>query len=402
MKTTNNTFVVSDSSLHLDVEEGTHKLYLQLLLLRHHLQLNSMQLSRAVASVFVVLVLCSAALAAAATVHAGQERHALNTVEGREGISPMPSRIQVGNLNPYTFTISGISAGACMAVQFQYAWSSLVKGAAIVAAAPYLCAAGTLEGAEACLHTPEIEAPPVFYASAEVSAAANLIDPLENLRNSTIFLFSGTVDTVVPQPNMDYVALMYTFAGAGDRITKFFNYTAEHAWVTSRYGNNCSYLGHPYINNCGIDFAGKFLQQTFSDLNIPFHNEMGRLNTSNFFSFDQTQFGANPNTNSLGAYAYAYIPGDCQSGKTQCHLHVNLHGCQQDFLNAGTDYLYQTELNEWAETNHMVILYPQAVATLSNPMGCFDWWGYAGETYALKTGPQISIIRSMIQYFGGF
>jgi poly(3-hydroxybutyrate) depolymerase len=346
----------------------------------------------------VVLALLVALIAAVAS---GNE-HSLNTVAGRSEISPMPNHMVIGNLNPYTFTISGISAGACMAVQFQYAWSSLVKGAAIVAAAPYLCAGGTLVGAEACLHTPEIEAPPVFYAGAEASAAANLIDPLNNLQNSTIFLFSGTVDTVVPQPNMDYVALMYTFAGAGDRITKYFNYSAEHAWVTSKYGNNCSFLGDPYINNCGIDFAGKFLEQTFKDLNVPFDNRMGRLNTSNFFSFDQTQFGANPSLNSLGTYAYAYIPEQCQSGKLQCHLHVNLHGCQQDFLNAGTEYLYQTELNEWAETNNIVILYPQAVVNLVNPMGCFDWWGYASETYALKTGPQISAIRAMIQYFGGF
>lgn len=352
----------------------------------------------------VVLALSVALLVAvfASVVVAEKHHHALNTVEGRSGISPMPNHIIVGNLNPYTFTISGISAGACMAVQFQYAWSSLVKGAAIVAAAPYLCAGGTLAGAEACLHAPTIEAPTVFYAGAETSAAANWIDPLNNLQNSTIFLFSGTADTVVPQPNMDNVALMYTFAGAGDRITKFFNYSAEHAWVTSKYGNNCSFLGDPYINNCGIDFAGKFLEQTFKDLNVPFHNQMGRLNTSNFFSFDQTQFGADPTLNSLGAYAYAYIPSACQSGKNQCHLHVNLHGCQQDFLNAGTEYLYQTELNEWAESNNIVILYPQAIANLVNPMGCFDWWGYAGETYALKTGPQISAIRSMIQYFGGF
>jgi poly(3-hydroxybutyrate) depolymerase len=353
----------------------------------------------AVAAALALVLVTSAAFTAVASENAA---HVLNQAQAREGITPLPSTMLVGNLNPYTFTISGISSGACMAVQFQYAWSTIVKGAAIIAAAPYLCAGGTVAGAEACLNTPEIEAPPVFYASAEYNAAANLIDPLENLKNQTIFLFSGTADTIVPQPNMDYVALMYTFAGAGDRMTKYFNYSAEHAWVTNKYGNDCGYLGDPYINNCGIDFGGQFLKQAFADLNVPFNDQIGVLNTSNFFSFDQTQFGADPNMNSMGREAYAYIPLACQSGKLQCHLHVNLHGCQQDFLTLGTQYLYQTELNEWAEANNIVILYPQAIANLLNPMGCFDWWGYASETYAIKTGPQISLIRSMIQYFGGF
>jgi poly(3-hydroxybutyrate) depolymerase len=39
-------------------------------------------------------------------------------------------------------TVSGISSGGYMAVQFQVAFSKLVKGAGILAAGPYDCAEG--------------------------------------------------------------------------------------------------------------------------------------------------------------------------------------------------------------------------------------------------------------------
>eukprot|EP00331_Platyophrya_macrostoma_P021367 CAMPEP_0176446764 /NCGR_PEP_ID=MMETSP0127-20121128/24533_1 /TAXON_ID=938130 /ORGANISM="Platyophrya macrostoma, Strain WH" /LENGTH=312 /DNA_ID=CAMNT_0017832887 /DNA_START=200 /DNA_END=1134 /DNA_ORIENTATION=+ len=310
----------------------------------------------------------------------------------------------IGNCNPSTFTISGISSGACMAIQFQYAWSSLVRGAAIVAGAPYLCAGGTIAGAEACLNTPYVEEPDVFFAAAEESAAMGLIDPLEGLANHTIFLFSGTADTVVPQPNMNNVVEMYAMAGASSRVHTFFNYSAEHAWVTSKYGNNCSFLGRPYVNNCDIDFGGRFLEAALKDFGMSWNATFGTMQESNLFSFDQTRFGASPQENSMATEGFVYIPKFCQDAATssQCHLHVNMHGCRQDFLSIGTQYILQTQLNEWAETNHFIVVYPQATANdeLVNPLGCFDWWGYASETYALKSGPQISIIRSMIQFFG--
>jgi pimeloyl-ACP methyl ester carboxylesterase len=50
-------------------------------------------------------------------------------------------------LNPAAVTVSGISAGGYMAVQFHVAHSALVRGAGIVAAGPYLCAEGSLRHA---------------------------------------------------------------------------------------------------------------------------------------------------------------------------------------------------------------------------------------------------------------
>jgi poly(3-hydroxybutyrate) depolymerase len=57
-----------------------------------------------------------------------------------------------------------------------------------------------------------------------------------------------------------------------------------------------------------------------------------------------------------------------------------------------------TGLNDWAESNNLVILYPQATSNfLKNPEGCWDWWGYTGSDFAFKSGLQMSMVYAMYQ-----
>jgi hypothetical protein len=53
---------------------------------------------------------------------------------------------------------------------------------------------------------------------------------------------------------------------------------------------------------------------------------------------------------------------------------------------------------EAAAANDIVLLFPQIEPSYRplNPMGCWDWWGYEGEDYAVKDGPQIKAVRLMI------
>src|SRR6187549_2532118 len=46
---------------------------------------------------------------------------------------------------PGSVTVSGISAGGYMAVQFHIAYSGLVNGAGVIAAGPYYCAESSLQ-----------------------------------------------------------------------------------------------------------------------------------------------------------------------------------------------------------------------------------------------------------------
>jgi poly(3-hydroxybutyrate) depolymerase len=45
----------------------------------------------------------------------------------------------------------------------------------------------------------------------------------------------------------------------------------------------------------------------------------------------------------------------------------------------GNDFYTYGGYNEWAESNNIIVVYPQAVKSEfmpMNPSGCFDWWGY--------------------------
>ena len=323
-----------------------------------------------------------------------------------KGNPNLPSSL---NINPNTLTISGISAGAAMAIQFQYAFSRIVKGAGIVAGIPYMCAQNMMAGALDCMDMPYIINEQTLEEYLALYEADNLIDSTNFIQNQTVFLFSGTADTVVYQGTMQKVIDMIKFYKAYN-VQSYLNYSAEHAWITNFYGNACNYLGEPYVNNCGLDFAGEFLAQAFQDMAAQGNNpgtqwvpQAATFQPLNMVAFDQTPYGANPLIG-MDYTGYVYVPTNCSTGKNLCHIHVNFHGCNQQATKVGTQYVEHTGLNEWGEANNIVILYPQTLATdlPMNPQGCFDWWGFAGSNYATREGPQMNAIRNMITALGHF
>ena len=55
--------------------------------------------------------------------------------------------------------------------------------------------------------------------------------------------------------------------------------------------------------------------------------------------------------------------------------------------------------------HNVIVLFPQARASSPtpfawwlpfNPNGCWDWWGYTGTDYAVKTGVQIKAVIAMV------
>src|ERR1700731_1486490 len=99
-------------------------------------------------------------------------------------------------------SISGISSGAFMAVQFGVAWSSIIKGVGVVAGGPSYCAQAsaadflngfTLPLATAtgpCMAGPPPDLQPMI-GEVEAKASAGDIDPLDNIKRQKIYLFHG-------------------------------------------------------------------------------------------------------------------------------------------------------------------------------------------------------------------
>jgi hypothetical protein len=81
-------------------------------------------------------------------------------------------------------------------------------------------------------------------------------------------------------------------------------------------------------------------------------------------------------------------------------VHVVFHGCRQYAEKIGRAVVEHGGYNRWADTNRLIVLYPQTTPIPGNPFGCWDWWGYTqlprSDEYARKTGYQIAAIKAML------
>ena len=97
---------------------------------------------------------------------------------------------------------------------------------------------------------------------------------------------------------------------------------------------------------------------------------------------------------------FAYIPTACQTTDT-CDIHVAFHGCVQTVADIGMKFVELTGYQEVAESNNIIVMFPQAAKSVMSPSnynGCWDWWGYnegssylvPATKYATKEGYQMN------------
>jgi poly(3-hydroxybutyrate) depolymerase len=300
-------------------------------------------------------------------------------------------------LDPTGTTVSGLSSGAYMAVQVHVANSSSIIGAGVVAGGPYFCAEGQLHIAlNRCMQTflgqPDALA---LLTRARTIAAAGRIDPLENLAKDRVYLFSGTRDATVTQPVMDAARDFYRLAGIGEHAIKYVNdIPAGHAFIVEEARNPCGITESPFINDCDYDQAGDLLRHLYGTLAPP-----EEMREGNLLTFDQSEYLADPETHGMASMGFVYRPSACVEGE-RCRLHIAFAGCKQTVADIGDLFARTTGFNRWAESNRLVILYPQSSASAGNPNGCWDWWGYDDPTYHTKSGRQMTAIAKMAARLG--
>jgi hypothetical protein len=314
-------------------------------------------------------------------------------------------------------SISGISSGAFMAVQFGFAWSSVIKGVGVVAGGPFYCAQASaadiinwyaLPIARATGSCMKGDPPPdlqPMVAKLEAKAAAGEIDPLDNVKRQKIYLFHGYNDTVVAKPVTDAAGELYRrYLGDAGRGNLFYQHTrgAGHSFVVGeqrgRDINACAANQSPFIDRCGYDQAGVILQHIYGALRPGTPGEPGGSLTR----FDQTRYTGRhiPDALSLADEGYVFVPNACEQGAA-CRVHIAFHGCMQDIATIGRLFIEQAGYNAWAEANRIIVLYPQAKASPFapvNPDGCWDWWSYIDhdDGYVTKSGLQIAAIKAML------
>ena len=298
--------------------------------------------------------------------------------------TPLP-QLQI---DPAEVSVSGLSSGGFMAVQMHVAYSATFKrGAGIVAGGPYYCAEGSIVNATGRCMTHASTIPVSGLASTTNSwATSGLIDPVANLATSKVYLYSGTSDNTVKPAVMNDLKTYYQgFVPAANIVYKN-TIASGHAMITDDYGSSCGSTASPYINDCDFDLAGEILKQLHGPLNA---RNNGTL-SGTFTEFDQ---GAFVSGHGMAATGWVYVPQSCSAGAV-CKLHVVFHGCQQNTALVGQQYVRNTGYNRWADTNGIVVLYPQTSTQATN--SCWDWWGYDNANYAKKSGPQMAAVRAMM------
>ena len=324
-------------------------------------------------------------------------------------------------------SISGVSSGGYMAVQFATAWSSIVKGVGVIAGGPYFCAEATAADIMSAYMGPIMRAtgpcmigPPPdvsrFIREADAKAKSGGIDATRNVAGQKIYIFHGYNDAIVARSVTDAAASFYRhYLGDAGRANLFYQTTvgAGHSQVSlaGRHAqglNACPANQSPYINACDYDQAGIILQHIYGALNPPTTEKpRGTLKP-----FSQAKYTApdEPGALSLAETGYVFVPKDCEPGQGfPCRVHVALHGCKQYAGEIGARFVEEAGYNAWADTNRIIVLYPQTAARPlfgsppSNPDGCWDWWSYVthDNSYVTKSGRQIMAIKAMLDALTG-
>ncbi|MDQ5878144.1 MAG: hypothetical protein QG616_1732 [Pseudomonadota bacterium] len=308
---------------------------------------------------------------------------------------------------PGELTVSGLSSGGYMAVQFQIAHSQAIKGAGILAGGPYYCAEGSTSRAlENCMAPSDKSPLPTTERQMAIlssAATAGKIDTPANLLNHRVWLFSGGNDRTVAPSVMDSLHDFYRklLPVSAVRYSKVPD--AGHAIISiaDKNANACATSAPPFINRCQeMDIAGELLAHLIGPLN-------GRSSalTGELVAFDQRPFVSGKAVDaSLADDGYAYVPKSCRSGG--CRVHLVLHGCRQSAGEIGRRFVEGSGYNEWADTNRLIVLYPQTIArsgpalgswkVMFNPKSCWDWWGYTGADYHTREGVQIKALKAMV------
>lgn len=303
---------------------------------------------------------------------------------------------RTGTLGGYNITgtyVSGLSSGGFLANQLHVAYSGVFQGAGIFSAGAYDCAQNNVNTAlYACMDTFQPRKTPAELEQlTRTRATAGTVDPVQNLSGDPVWLFHGTADqTVDPAVNNDLATYYRDF---GARVAYNNTSAAGHAWVSPIGPNSCGSTSSPYVNNCGAaDPVKEMLAHLFGQVSPAASTLSGKL-----VQFDQSRYapGGNAASISMGAEGFAYVPKVCETGP--CKLMVTLHGCYQYYGLVGNALMDKGYLNEYADTNNMIVLYPQATTMTGNPRGCWDWWGYQSAQYALRTGPQMAAVVNMVK-----
>jgi poly(3-hydroxybutyrate) depolymerase len=307
-----------------------------------------------------------------------------------------PDRLPELAIDPGSVTVSGISAGGYMAVQLHVAYSELIGGAGVLAAGPYYCAEDSLRLALGrCMKDGEQIPTDRLVEITSHLALRGEIDPIAGLADDRVWIFHGADDRVVATPVVDALQAYYEALVRPENVLRVERSATGHTFPTVGKGRACGLTESPFLGNCDFDAARALLEQLYGPLQAAGGTDPAR----DLREFDQRPYSEVAASRAFAEQGWLFVPEDCRAGAAaHCRLHVVMHGCKQGATEIGREFVESAGYLEVAAVNSIVLLFPQLAPSYQplNPNGCWDWWGYEGEDYALKRGAQMAALRLMI------
>jgi hypothetical protein len=181
------------------------------------------------------------------------------------------------------FSVSGMGSGAYMATQMHFAYSSDVISAGIISGGPYYCSQGTPEGRQNCQSRPWNISTKQIHEYIESQSQVGTIDPVSNLKNSSVYIYHGLFDTKY-SIGVGYLGHnIYEKYIPSSNITTDFSFISGHEW-------------HQYSTE-------KMLKLAYGKVNY-----RSVTNWPDFRRFNQTEYVDTSKFSGLDETGFIYVP----------------------------------------------------------------------------------------------
>lgn len=289
-------------------------------------------------------------------------------------------------LNIQRVALAGISSGAFMAIQYQIAYPEDLIGVGSLAGGTWNCSQGKWQIArDQCMKQPDKIDLNQLFNKLENLKNNQQIGNLNLIKNHRIFLFQGQGDTVINPKSVDHLKkFLDVFSPT---ILKKSDINSGHGYPTLKTTQACDQNQIPWLVNCNYDLSAEMLTWFFG----PLENKE-KAKEESLWAFDQNELSSTQTK--VADNGHIYIPQACH--KKSCDALIMLHGCLMGPALLGTQFIHGTELNDWAEANNLVVVYPATTRSLGNPNGCWDWFAYTGEDFLSRSAPQILFLNRII------
>lgn len=78
-------------------------------------------------------------------------------------------------------------------------------------------------------------------------------------------------------------------------------------------------------------------------------------------------------------WGFFYVPQNCVTTPSSCKLHIHYHGCMSRNDKKREKWSNLINLNEYAESNDIIIFYPQVSGDKNTSVGCWNWEAYKDD-----------------------